>query len=138
VTCTSPRNRRRRFPFASTMLGSPGGRGAGYGVTAAAGAGSIFANSSFSRRTRGESGKRSASIASRRKRASRAAEAAQRENSRQGVDTIFFVFFCHVVIQSRPESDKCLRNRSIAASPLRTIPFVLSYSNSSRTSSKPL
>jgi hypothetical protein len=51
------------------MLGCPGGLGAGYDVTAGAGAGSIFANSSFSRRTRGESGNRSASIASRRKRA---------------------------------------------------------------------
>ena len=47
---------RRRFPFASTMLGCPGGFGAGCGVTAGAGAGSTFASSSFSRRTRGESG----------------------------------------------------------------------------------
>jgi hypothetical protein len=60
---------RRRFPLASTMLGCPGGFGAGYADTAGAGAESIFANSSFSRRTRGESGKRSASITSRSTRA---------------------------------------------------------------------
>jgi hypothetical protein len=33
------------------MLGSPIGFGAGYGITAGAGAGSIFASSSFSRLT---------------------------------------------------------------------------------------
>jgi hypothetical protein len=60
VTCFAYR---RLFPFASTTLGCPGGPGAGYGFTAGAGAGSIFASSSFSRRTRGERGQRSASIA---------------------------------------------------------------------------
>jgi hypothetical protein len=47
------KSHRRRF-FASARLGRSDRRSAGYGVTAGAGVGSIFASSSLSRRTLGE------------------------------------------------------------------------------------